>query len=150
DRVVARFHWPVLRLDATDPDADRRQAVAVGVVARDRLAPDLAGAVESRPAGRRLVSHLRKRPRLVVPAGGKGAPRRTPLPGADGGAAGGEDAARDAGAARRLEDVVGADDVRVQDLVERFARAGARGEVNDRVHALERRRERREVRDVGP
>src|SRR2546422_8835359 len=52
-------------------------------------------------------------------------------------------------AARRLEDVVGADDVGAEDLVERLALAGSRGEVDDGVHAVERRGDRVEVSDVG-
>src|SRR4030095_328863 len=142
-RVIAHLHRPVLRLDAADADADRRQAVPVGVVARDGLAPDLAGAVEAGRARRRFVGHLRERARLAVAPGDQRAPGRIALPGADVGAAGGEDDARDARAARRLEDVVGADDVRAEELVERLARAGARREGDDRIHALEWRRDGR-------
>src|SRR5262245_18597036 len=52
DCVVARLDRPVLSLDAADPDADPGQAVPVGEVARDRFAPNLAGAVEDRKSTR--------------------------------------------------------------------------------------------------
>src|SRR5215467_15176099 len=47
DRELPRRRRPVPGQDAADADAERRQAVHVGEMARDRLAPDLASTVEA-------------------------------------------------------------------------------------------------------
>ena len=117
-------------------------------MARDRLAPDLAGAVESGRAQRRLVRHCLPRPGFVVAARDQGAVGRIALPGAHGRAARRVDDPADTRPTRRFEDVVGAHDVGLEDLVEDVARAGARGEVHDRFDAGERGRDRVEVGDV--
>src|SRR6185295_17024464 len=98
-RAVALVH-------AADAYADHRHAVGVSIVARERLAPDLAGAVEPARPHWRLVGQARDALGLVVPPRHQVAQRRVLLPAADGGAAAGEDHARHTGQARRLEDVV--------------------------------------------
>src|SRR6267378_4455372 len=55
DRELARRGRTVRGEHAADADTDRRQIVRVGVVTRDRLAPDLAGAVEAGRSQRHLV-----------------------------------------------------------------------------------------------
>src|SRR3990172_2692485 len=58
DGESARGGRRVPRAHAPDPHAKDRQAVGIGVVTAERLAPDLAGAVEAgRPKRRQVRQH---------------------------------------------------------------------------------------------
>src|SRR2546425_4441972 len=109
------FEVPV---DTPDADTDRGRPVRICVVVRNRPAPHLTGPVEPGRTRRRLVGHLRKFSGLVVAPGDQGTPGRLVLPGTHSRAAGGSDDAADPSTTHGFEDVVGADDVRPEDVAE--------------------------------
>ena len=123
--------------------------MGVGIGAPERLAPDLAGAVEPAGAQGRLVGERRPRARLLVARVDDVAQWRIALPAGDRGAAAGEDHPSDAGAARGLEDVIRPGDVAAHDVRRRIVVADGGAEVHDGVDVLERGLDRVEVAEVG-
>ena len=117
--------------EIADPDAGDRQAVLVGIERADRLAEHLADAVAA------------VRPRRHI-----GADPVMPRIEADRMVRRGEHDALDALLARRLEQIVAADDVGLQDVVPRaFDRIAA--EMQDAVDALADRLDLREIGQIG-
>ncbi len=152
DRELARLHRPVPFAHVADAQADHGHRRGVGEVPGERLAPDLAAAVEAVRAHRRLVSEHGPIGDVVVAARGQRGVGRVGLDAAHGGAAARVDHPLHGGPARRLEDVVGADHVVAQDRVppRRALDAGhVGGQVHDRVHVAEGGRDGLQVADVG-
>src|SRR5882724_12427380 len=98
DRQAARVERP--RADIADPEAGHGHAVLVGIECAQRLAERLADAVAAVRPHRDVGADL--------------APARIE---ADGVVGRGEDHALDAGLPRRLEEIVAADDVGLQDRI---------------------------------
>src|SRR5882724_1539825 len=121
DRQAARVERP--RADIADPEAGHDHAVLVGIERAQRLAERLADAIAA-----------------VGPHRDVGADLALARIEADGVVGRGEDHALRAGLPRRLEEVVAADDVGIQDLIPRALDRMA-AEMDDAVRALHRRRD---------
>src|SRR5262245_46547787 len=120
-----------LVVDVADPDRQHPQAELVGIERAERLAERLAhGVARIRPQDRRGVEAAVARIEAEHMVGRS------------------EDDARDAGLARRLEEIVGADDVGGQDLLPRALDRDA-AEMNDSLHARDGALDGGRIREIG-
>src|SRR5882724_1824298 len=145
---VACAAGPVLSVHAADADAQDRQTMLVGVLAPERLAIRLAHAVERGGAEGRLVGQHGPAPQARVAPGDQRGIRLLALVAGDGGPAGGKDHPLDPGAAGRLEDIVGADQVVAEHGLPGLAASGRGGQMHHHVDVLEGRLDGAEVGDV--